>query len=523
MPYHSFAPLVFALLAISACASQGGITPIHRLDSMDREWKIAGDALAVERYRQGLKSGMAFIASQPDVFPTKMGADGRMLTREQKQVLWNTWSAMRDYFMALESIKQYHAKFIHIEDGRMRRRCFSVHYAAFAAQYRFALAYISALDPDPSIDVVLNEKVPELSLPKGTYAGLKFRFLNVGTASQFAALETVRKAYPAKQMDVLKKGLEEDTAFIWEMGKGRGHELTFKNALNVVKTAGQTAWFPVQAGVSEWMGDTKVKRKGRSLVSPEQLAELQPDLLPGDILFERREWYLSNIGLPGFWPHVALYLGTSQERAAFFGGDEGTAAWVREQGEPDGDFEALLRHRYPEAYEAGLGQDSHGDTHRLLEAVSEGVIFTSLEHSADCDSLAVLRPRLEKWEIARGILQSYHFRGRPYDFNFDFLTDSDLVCTELVYKAFQPTEDFKGLNLPIVDVLGHKVSPANDAVKQFDSNYGTDAQQFDLIAFFDGYEKGGRAVKSTLEEFRKSWKRPKWHVMVQDKPEEGEP
>ena len=74
-----------------------------------------------------------------------------------------------------------------------------------------------------------------------------------------------------------------------------------------------------------------------------------------------------------------------------------------------------------------------------------------------------------------------------------------------------------------MDVLGHKVSPANDAVKQFDSNYGTDAQQFDLIAFFDGYEKGGRAVKSTLEEFRKSWKRPKWHVMVQDKPEEGEP
>ena len=77
------------------------------------------------------------------------------------------------------------------------------------------------------------------------------------------------------------------------------------------------AWLPIQAGVSEWMGDTKVYRVNQSLVSEGQIEALKTKLQPGDVLLERREWFLSNIGLPGFWPHAALYIGTAAERQAF--------------------------------------------------------------------------------------------------------------------------------------------------------------------------------------------------------------
>ena len=53
----------------------------------------------------------------------------------------------------------------------------------------------------------------------------------------------------------------------------------------------------------------------RGLISPEQLEDIRAELRPGDILVERRNWYISNSLLPGFWPHTALYLGSYEELA----------------------------------------------------------------------------------------------------------------------------------------------------------------------------------------------------------------
>ncbi len=40
-------------------------------------------------------------------------------------------------------------------------------------------------------------------------------------------------------------------------------------------------------------------------------------------------------------------------------------------------------------------------------------------------------------------------------------------------------------------------------------------QQFDVVAFLDGNEKQKKAVLASVDEFRQTWKRPKWHVFVQ--------
>ena len=33
--------------------------------------------------------------------------------------------------------------------------------------------------------------------------------------------------------------------------------------------------------------------------------------------------------------------------------------------------------------------------------------------------------------------------------------------------------------------------------------------------FYDGYERKGEAKESDVAAFRKSWQRPKWHVLTQ--------
>jgi hypothetical protein len=241
-------------------------------------------------------------------------------------------------------------------------------------------------------------------------------------------------------------------------------------------------------------------------------------LKPGDILFERREWHLSNMGLPGFWSHTAMYVGTPGERRNFFSDPE-TIAWVKSQGVESGDLERLLKQRYPEAYATSMSPLENGHAPCVLEAIAGGVSFTSLEYTGAADSIGVLRPNLSTPEKALAIVRGFHYSGRPYDFDFNFDTDASLVCTELVYKAYEPASGMKGVRFPISEIMGRKVSTPNNMVKQFDEQYGSGDAQADFVLFFDGVEKEKRAVESTLAEFRKSWTRPNWHILIQEMPE----
>lgn len=500
-----------------------GALPAHAGAPSDR---ILGDQKAVLLYRRGLDAAVRYAASRPDLFPLEKRSEKRLLSREQKEALWSVWKTFLDYQLALDSLGKTHQRFWK-EHGADREGSLLVFSAAVLARYRHAMAFIARAENDPSLHTVLNESIPELGLPKGTYADLKLRFLNVARAGEYAVVRTLlaaaggTSAAPSARTGSLRDtgsapelraAIAEDSDEILRLGKGTGEALTARNAVAVVKSAGFAAWFPVQAGVSEWMGDVKVYRKTRSLITEAQIQAAHPKLQPGDVFLERREWYLSNIGLPGFWPHAALYVGTADERRAYFADDEGTRAFVTGEGRTDGDLNALLAERYPKAW-ADAHAPFEGHAPRILEAMSEGVVFTSLEHSAAADSWAVLRPRLSKAEKARALVRAFHLAGRPYDFNFDFLTDDAIVCSELIFKAYEPATGFTGLKLPLVEILGRWAMPPNEMVRQFAEQLGTPAQQTDLVLFLDGTDRQGGAVEAGLEAFVTSHLRPKWHTL----------
>lgn len=439
------------------------------------------DARAVGIYREGL------LAAAEEVRALGNGGRRQMLTAEEKAQLRGAWGAFLDYLLALDSVGAYHRD--HARNGGL-----GVTYAAFLAQYRGALAMIDAADRLPGADQILNEPVPSVGVPAGTYGRVKFRWLNVARATEFAALQSLHRLRGTDGI----ASIDEDAKYILDAGKGRAQLQTARNALKIATSAAFTAWFPVQKGVAEWMGDTRVARAERFLVSQQQIDELARQLEPGDVFLERREWYVSNVGLPGFWPHTALYIGDAATRARYFD-DESVKAWVREQGRADGNFEAFLRERHPSA---GASQ--------VIEAISEGVSFSTLAHSAAADSFAVLRPRTSKREKAIAIARAFGYIGRPYDFDFDFHTDRALVCSEVVYKAYEPA-----VALPLSKTLGRLNTPPNEIVREFDATHGTPRQQFDFVLFLDGHERRGRAQWATLADFRASWKRPKWHVVMQ--------
>ncbi len=465
---------------------------------------IEADITSVTASRAGMQAVIRYLDEQSFLIqPQKQ----TMPSEADRKALRIAWQVFLDHILALDVVGERNNHLYHHGVEAEKGTAFQVSFAAFLTEYRYALEFLKRSERSSQIHTILNEPVPELGLPGNTYSQIKFRFLNVLRASEFSWLAVKYKS--TQTVPSLAPLIDDDIRYITRVGQHGGPGLTAKNAGKVVADTMFTAWFPVQKGVSEWMGDTKVLRHGKNLISDEQIDALHPRLLPGDILLVRREWYLSNVGLPGYWPHAALYIGTPEERQAYFS-DEPSQAWVRSQGEPSGDLEKLLLAGDSSHYLLSK-QRSHGEPPRVLEAISEGVSFTGLKHAAGGDSLVVLRPRVTKESKARAIRRSFQLAGRPYDFDFNFLTDASLVCTELVYKAY---EGEGGLSFPLETVMGRPVLSANRIAMLFDEEYSTPQRQLEFVAFYDGDEHAQRAIESDAESFRSSSRRPKWHIFL---------
>jgi hypothetical protein len=219
------------------------------------------------------------------------------------------------------------------------------------------------------------------------------------------------------------------------------------------------------------------------MISDDQLAEMRAQLKPGDILIERQNWYLSRAFMPGFWAHAALYVGTTNDLAKL-----GLA-----------DDPRVRRH-----WREFARRDAEGHEYLILEAVPEGVRMTTLEHCIGiADSAAVLRPRVTEAQIHEAVARAFSHLGKPYDFDFDFFSTDKLVCTELVYRAYDGQVAF-----PLVDVMGRKTVPPTELVRKFVTERKSSRAQLDCVCFLDGDEVTGKAAFRDVEVFATTINRP---------------
>lgn len=243
--------------------------------------------------------------------------------------------------------------------------------------------------------------------------------------------------------------------------------------------------YDMQARLATYFGDTRILKR-EPFITVEQIKVLQEHLRPGDIVLERRNWYMSNAALPGFWPHAALYVGSV------------------------GDMEKLGVLNHPvirkHIVEICMVADS-GRQRLIIEAVSEGVVLMPATHSLHADYIAVLRPRLTQEQIAKAIVRALEHKGKPYDFDFDFSDTEKIVCTQLVSEAYKGMIDFE-----LVSVLGRDALPAGQIAKKFADGRGRHDQTLDMVLFLDAVPDEGLAKPGTEETFVESISRPRAFV-----------
>jgi hypothetical protein len=431
----------------------------------------SNNAAAIVIYRAGLMGIVRNLESRP-------AAGTKLPAREEREEARLLWRSFLDYQLALESLRAESSNFLSLK-GPERDRAFRQYHAAWLAQYRTALQFIDAAERHPEYHTMLNEKDATLGLVSGSYADFKFHWLNVARAAEYTALALFDSTLGGRPLS----GASEDSTFIVRAGTGSGTKLTIANAGQIVTTA---LWTPIPQSIEAAGAGPEKPAPRAPFITQAQLAKVRQRLEPGDLIFERREWALTNVGLPGFWPHVAMYVGSPVERRRALGADS----------------ETKLRAQNPPAYDTNWSQAT------IVEALGEGVITSTFERSAHADSVAIVRPKVAPDKKAVAIARAFQYVGVPYDFEFDFATDNRIVCTELVYKSYEGA-----LELPVMRLAGRSVTPANDYVRWFDERFDR-GRDLDFVAFLDGHMHSRTSTEASAIDLRGSWKRPRWHSIT---------
>ena len=83
--------------------------------------------------------------------------------------------------------------------------------------------------------------------------------------------------------------------------------------------------------------------------------------------------------------------------------------------------------------------------------------------------LLILRPELSKESLAIALTRVCRHEGKGYNFDFDFFRSDQLVCTEVVYRAFDGLDN---INFTLVERAGRYSLSAEDIIDCAMSNKG---------------------------------------------------
>jgi hypothetical protein len=466
------------------------------------EEKIARDLVAVRNVIQGLTE-LERRASDT------VAALGRRETGSYTQAEDDRIRALLQSYLNYRSVLLrllgYYSSFETVARDDLRLKSFLLAYVSGLTLYREGILLVTTFRDRPLARAKLNEPEPVWGVPPDIFETV---YGNITSITNVRLLGEAWDFYSAQLPRMAHHGLTDGSEFAWLHDTIRQQQQFIEaNAVNIwvgkwdllwrrIHTLRRRPTYNAAAIVGTFASQAKVWIS-RPRISHAQIQELKRILQPGDIIFEQRNWYLSNGFLPGFWSHMALYVGTAEELTR----------------------RGLATHPFVQPHLEKYRQlDRNGHEHRAIEAVVWGVIVSSLEETASADHIAVLRPRVSEARKNAAIARAFSHYGKPYDFDFDFFSTDKLACTELIYRGYDEFIEGERIEFPLVRILGRDTLPPDEIVRMFGRQRSGQRQgeavglpapgQLDFVLFLDGDFWSRTARFAGVEEFIRSAERP---------------
>ena len=360
----------------------------------------------------------------------------------------NLWSIINDVRDVLDDPTRP-------SESLQKLRFFLVGYAAVCLLVRIDRVLLFQVGAHSLIQRKLNEAFPEYRIPRKQFTTIFSGFVDQGNILAIRdAMHFARKHHG----ELLALASDPDVGFV-------AAELPLlENALNPSKRSHfKRAWAYVShkwrrkgvvsaervfAKVLEGFGRaaSEFVDLDNKLVTANILESISTYLQPGDVIVTRHAKALTNLFFPGVWPHAALYVGTPEQREA---------AGIR----PD---------------EEKMARWSDGIC--VLESRKDGVLLRPLADTLLVDAFTVLRPSLAPEKVALAVERALRHEGKQYNFDFNFFNSDRVVCTELVYRAY---DGLGTIEFPLQERAGRKTLSAEDLL-----DYALDTRTFTPVALF---------------------------------------
>ncbi|MCH7726295.1 MAG: hypothetical protein IH991_07430 [Planctomycetes bacterium] len=317
----------------------------------------------------------------------------------------------------------------------------------------------------------LNQEAPEFGIPARVYDTVQESLLKTRhawhlyhAAQFFHEHEALLRGLPDEAglqsvMDIVDRLRSRLDVSLAQLARVKLRARASHTMRNVIKGPLQKALHGLQKLAGTMVADVYVRPKHQPQLPDAIVAQLRNVLLPGDVLVVRKEYALTNYFLPGYWPHAALYLGH---------GDD-----LRKLGLDE--FEQT-RPRWSMLSESTAADDD-AKSPRVLEAKKDGVRIRSLASPCAADSVLVLRPLISEQDRAAALARALGHEGKRYDFTFDFRRSDQLVCTEVVYRAY---DGIGNIRVPLIRRAGRPTLAGQDLLEM-----AIRGECFEAVAVFE--------------------------------------
>lgn len=411
-------------------------------------------------YFDELKSRARQLAGQ--ISPSARGYFTPDEDAETQGLFVSYWQSRRALIDLIESFRQDETL-----DEELRRAAFLTALAAALVLIDGARFLRDTVDAVPLVRRKLNHALPQFGLGDQLYDQVQKSLVSVRNtwhlyhaAQYFTSHEAELRAAAAHEplagvMRIIDRNSHHLQVPAAQLARARIRTRARQIASKLARGALWRPLYGLQKLAGTLLADRYARRGHRPSLPPEVDRQLRSLLRPGDVLVVRKEHAITNYFLPGYWPHAALFLGDATELA-----------------ELGVDRDPRARPRWARLLEP----TTDGETRRVIESMRDGVWIRSVGSPLASDSVLVLRPGMAPSEIAVGLARAFEHEGKPYDFDFDFRRSDRMVCTEVVYRAY---DGVGGMRFPLIQRAGRPTLSGSDLV-----DFALEGRLFEPVALF---------------------------------------